>query len=77
MFSYLSYRAAALIVVMGIAVVSPWPVSILLAAMITAVGWFWIIKPYIRIERMLSLFTEGYSLSPEEAAETISLTPAV
>ena len=75
-FSYLSYRAASLIIAMGIAGLLPWPVPYFVIALALIVGWFWIVKPYIRTERILGLFIEGYSLSPGEAAETVFLSPA-
>lgn len=75
-FSHLSYRAAALISIMGIAVFFPLPFSVIWAILFIVIGWFWIIKPYIRIEKILNIFVEGYSLSPKEAAESISLSPA-
>jgi len=74
--SYLSIRAAALLVAMGIAALLPFPASLPGIALVFIVGWIWIVKPYIRIERILGLFLEGYSLSPEEAAESVALSPA-
>jgi len=75
-FTYLSSRAVALIVIMGFAVLLPWPVSVAGTALVFIIGWLWIVSPFIRIERILGLFIEGYSLSPEEAEESIFLSPA-
>ena len=61
---------------MGIVVFLPWPISIAGLLVALSVGWLWIVRPYIRIERKLFLFLEGYALSPREAGESISLSPA-
>jgi len=74
-FSYLSSRAAALAIAMGIAALLPWPVSVAGVALVFIAGWFFIVRPYNRIERILGLFIEGYSLSPEEMAESVFLSP--
>ena len=74
--SYLSIRAMILLALMGIAGLLPAPFSYAGIALVFIAGWFWIIRPYIRIERILGLFLEGYSLSPGEAAEGVSLSPA-
>lgn len=75
-FSYLSYRGAALLVAAGISVWLPRSASLAGFALILAGCWFWIARPYIRGERLLRLFLEGYSLSPEEAAKSVFLSPA-
>jgi len=75
-FTYLSSRAAALIVIMGIAALLPWPVSVAGIVLVLIIGWLWIVSPFIRIERILGLFIEGYSLSPEDAGESVFLSPA-
>jgi len=74
--SYLSHRAVALIATMGISVFLPWPFPILWFALVLTAGWFWIVRPYIRIEKIIEIFVEGYSLSPKDAAETVFLSPA-
>jgi len=76
MFTYLAYRAAALLVAIGIAALLPIPLSIAGVATAFLVGWVWIVRPYIRVERILGHFLGGFSLSPEEAAESVSLSPA-
>ena len=75
-FSHISHRAAALIVLMGLAGLLPHPYAAVAIVLVFVVYWFWVIKPYIRIERTLGLFIDGYTLSPVEAAEVISLSPA-
>ena len=75
-FSYLSYRVAALIIFMGIAAFLPWPLSLAGVALGFFIGWLWILRPFVRIERILGLFIEGYSLSPDETAESVSISPA-
>jgi two-component system sensor histidine kinase YesM len=75
-FSYLSHRAVALFFVMGLFVAIPQPFSFFGIALVLIAGWLWIIRPYIRIERTLRLFIEGYTLSPKEAMDSIYLSPA-
>jgi two-component system sensor histidine kinase YesM len=75
-FSYLSHRAAALIVALGLAALLPRPFSFAGIAVVLIIGWIWVIRPYMRIERIIGLFLEGYALSPEEATDGISLSPA-
>jgi len=64
-----------LIVAMGAAALLPWPFSIAAVGIITVVCWLWLIRPYIRAERVYRLFIESYTLSPEEAKAATSLSP--
>ena len=75
-FSHLSTRAIAVLIAMVIAALLPWPASLVGIAVVLLAGWLWVIRPYIRIERILGLFLEGYTLSPEEAADNVSLSPS-
>ena len=75
-FSHLSYRAVAISIAMGIAGLLPRPFYVAGVLLVFIFGWFWIVRPYIRIEKILGLFIEGYSSSPKEMAEVVSLSPA-
>ena len=72
----LSFRAAALIIGMGVSAVLPRPWSIVYLAMILLAGWIWIVRPYIRLEKALNLFLEDYTISPEKTEENVALSPA-
>lgn len=57
------------------------PVWPLLAAVAVTVGlvwasFFWVIRPYLRMERMLRLFLEGYTTMGAEDLQETALTPA-
>lgn len=41
------------------------------------VCWFWICRPYMRCERMLNRFLEGYLFSESDDMELLNLTPAI
>jgi two-component system sensor histidine kinase YesM len=75
-FRYLSYRAAALFVAAAILAALPRPVAAVGLAAIIIAGFFWVVRPYIRTERATLIFLEGYSLSPEEMAESSDLSPS-
>ena len=42
-----------------------------------AVPWFWIFRPYIRCERMLNRFLEGYLFSESDDMDLLNLTPSI
>ena len=42
-----------------------------------AVTWFWIFRPYIRCERMLNRFLEGYLFSESDDMDLLNLTPSI
>jgi len=76
-YSHLSYRAAIIIFATGVAAFLPWPISVIYVCVIFIICWIWLIRPFIRMERTLGMFLEGYSLSPEESAKIVSLSPSV
>jgi two-component system sensor histidine kinase YesM len=75
-FSYLSVRAAVLFVAAGVVAFLPWPISAAGIVLIIPAGWIWIVVPYVRMERVMGLFMEGYTLSPEESAQMVAMSPA-
>ena len=75
-FSHLSVRAFVLFCAAGIVAILPFPYSIAGFVVAFIIGWFWVARPYFRVERTIGLFLEGYSLSPDEASESVSLSPA-
>lgn len=40
-------------------------------------NWFWIFRPYMRCERMLNRFLEGYLFSESDDMELLNLTPSI
>jgi two-component system sensor histidine kinase YesM len=73
---HLSFRAAVLFVYMGVLTVLPRQASIVGLIAAGVAGWFWIVKPYLGIERMSRLFLDGYQLSPGDPAESVTLSPS-
>lgn len=55
-----------------------WPAALLLAAalMFLAAGWFWIVRPYRRSEKMVRRFLDGYLIQDENINMTIQ-TPSM
>lgn len=77
---YISFRAAILVIgylLMTIAAVCGVPLLLVLSffSMITVWGWFWIVRPYFYMERTLTQYLEGYTLSAEAHQEEF-LSPA-
>lgn len=77
---YLSFRVAILVVfylLIIIAAVCGAPFLLVLPffAALTALGWFWILQPYVHLERTLIQYLEGYTLAPEDHRK-VFLSPA-
>lgn len=79
---YLSCRLAVLLAVGGLGMLlgALLPVSpVLLVAgwlVFALVGWMVVVRPYWRIERMLTLFLEGYPISEAEEVRDCAISPA-
>ncbi len=79
---YLFFRACLLFVIMAlfaiISVIFTLPVYIVLAvlALLLTVGVLFIIRPYLRADRLIRLYIEGYSLSAEEECIGMAISPA-
>jgi len=54
----------------------PRPVCLFAYPILFALGWLWIIRPYVRSERMIRLFLEGYALSASEISEQCAISAA-
>lgn len=79
---YLSYRAIlflagiSVVLVLGVLeIMSPFWVLILFA-LVCISGWFFIVRPFIRTERMTNIVLDGYTISSVERADTYALSPA-
>ena len=59
---------------------TPWICAIIItifAISFPIVCWFWICRPYMRCERLLNRFLEGYLFSESDDMELLNLTPAI
>ena len=59
---------------------SPWWIAVMItifAIFYPIVCWFWIRNPYMRCEKMLNRFLEGYIFSEKDDMELLNLTPAI
>lgn len=79
---YLSFRitmiAALSFVLALLGVLDLLPAIIVSAgvAIIITASWFWIIRPYLRLEANINHFLDGYTLSGEERALACAVSPA-
>ncbi|HWP52380.1 MAG TPA: sensor histidine kinase [Clostridia bacterium] len=79
---YLSFRLTVLLVVGSLVallgdLLSISPVMLVLGWIVFAfIGWFLVVRPYWRIERMLTLFLEGYPISDTEEVHDCAVSPA-
>lgn len=79
---YLSYRAAAFCI--GCAVLAavtmfgviPPPAAAAGLVCLLVLGWYVILRPYLRIEKMIHLFLEGYTLTDAETVTGSAVSPA-
>ena len=59
---------------------TPWWIAIIItifAILFPTVFWFWIHRPYMRCEKMMDRFLEGYIFSEKEDMELLNLTPSI
>ncbi|WP_347561971.1 histidine kinase [Ruminococcus sp. AM42-11] len=59
---------------------TPWWIAIIItifAILFPTVFWLWIHRPYMRCEKMMDRFLEGYIFSEKEDMELLNLTPSI
>jgi len=80
--NYIIYRIAMLFIWLSVTAlcgslyIIPQPAVILSLAFAFALGWIGIVRPYMKIEEMLNLFIEGYTLSENEISGNCAISPA-
>lgn len=81
-YQYLSFRIAALCAVLVLLVLGSAFELLSLPAVLTGLtifgllAWLWVAVPYLRIEKMIGLFLEGYTLSETEEVTGSAYSPA-
>ena len=81
-YRYLSFRAAALCTALALLALGSalelLSLPVVLAGVVLAgvSAWLWVIRPYIRKEKMIGLFLEGYTLSETEVVSDSAYSPA-
>ena len=75
-FKYLSSRAAALSAALGAAALLPRPASYACLAAAAAAGWFWIARKYLRSEKSLKQYLEGYPILGEDPPGYAAVSPS-
>ena len=71
---------AAILLLLAYKGESPWWLAIIITIftiLYPIVCWFWIRSPYMRCEKMLNRFLEGYVFSEKEDMELLNLTPSI
>ena len=79
---YISFRTAALFICFGILAlfsvlnIIPQPAAVVVLLLLSAAGWIWIVRPYLKTQEMIRLFLEGYALTAAEISDQCAISPA-
>ena len=75
-FKTLTSRAAALFAALLAIAALPRPAALIGLAPICAAGWFWIVKPYLRAERAVNIYLNGYPPPQGDPGIQTALSPS-